>query len=163
MAQGPKSVRIHLVDSRTFSADVRSRSGRHVRRGLEVVEVLLLLLQPIHPRPPVCCLRTERPNALCEEKVAGVKVAAQVDDLHGPAVRAVHLQIRDESPACRPELRPSAFAFDIFSQREQLVNALFRLQLTRRLSLADIRHLAFGTLGVEECLSGPSGKFFNGF
>ena len=60
------------------------------------------------------------------------------EHLHSSAVCAVHLQVGHHSTAGRPELRCLASSFNLFSQSEQFVDALLRLERARRLTLPDV-------------------------
>ena len=60
------------------------------------------------------------------------------EHLHSSAVCAVHLQVGHHSTAGRPELRCLASSFNLFSQCEQFIDALLRLERARRLTLPDV-------------------------
>ena len=92
----------------------------------------------MHPLPPINGLRVKRPNALSAQYIPAIQILAQVEDLHCAAVRAIHLEFGDQSPAACSQLSCLASALDLRPQRKQFVHALFGLQGARGLSLADV-------------------------
>ena len=96
------------------------------------------ILHSIHPDAAIDVYRLESSNALGEQHVMVTQIPLEVEDLHGSAIGAVHLEIGDHATACGPDLCRFPFAPLFGSQSEKLVDAFLRLQGTSRLSFPDI-------------------------